>query len=110
MSISISEPMRITLDALYEGRPAPPEALAALTEKERAEVASLVRTANVVSLSLNQPEPTAEMEAAALSRAHQAMAKIPSAPANTGGNTENKPESKSDTGNWFTRLFKKPSP
>src|SRR5580698_10218766 len=73
MSISISEPMRITLDALYQGEPAPPEILACLTEDERAQVASLVRTANVVSVSLNQPTPTADMEAAALARAHQAL-------------------------------------
>ena len=124
--------MRVTLDALYQGQPAPPEALASLTEAERAQVASLVRTANVVRISLNQPTPSAEMEAAALARAHQAMASrpgpaIPPLPvdeavalaraqqaqakklaAAAAMPQTDKQDKETDGGNWFTRLFKKP--
>ncbi|MBC8135412.1 MAG: hypothetical protein H8F28_05915 [Fibrella sp.] len=113
MSISISEPMRIALDALYEGKPAPPEVLASLTDAERAEVASLARTARVVGLSLNQPIPTSEMESSALARAHEEMAKkTVTAPPSSNTNSSDKgtpPASggNNDTGNWFTRLFKK---
>ncbi len=103
MSISISEPMRVCLDALYEGKPAPPDALASLSENERAEVASLARTARLVTASLQQPVPTAEMEASALARAHEAMAqKGRASPA-----TETPSGAITDTGNWFTRWFKK---
>lgn len=112
MSISISEPMRIALDALYEGKPAPPEVLASLTDAERAEVASLARTARVVGLSLNQPIPTSEMESSALARAHEEMAKKAAAAAavNNAGSDKGSASSQSsnDSGNWFTRLFKKP--
>jgi len=125
MSISISEPMRITLDALYEGHAAPAEAVAALTPAERDEVTRLVRTANLARSSLNQPIPTAEMEAAALQRAHQAMANRiatgapasksapakasppkPITPAPIASRTEK--EKEADEANWFARLFKKP--
>lgn len=112
MSISISEPMRIALDALYEGKPAPPEVLASLTDAERAEVASLARTARVVGLSLNQPIPTSEMESSALARAHEEMAKKAAAAAASNSTSSDKgsasSQSSNDTGNWFTRLFKKP--
>ncbi|MBC7807001.1 MAG: hypothetical protein H7145_12715 [Akkermansiaceae bacterium] len=114
MSISISEPMRVALDALYEGKPAPPEVLASLTDAERAEVASLARTARVVGLSLNQPIPTAEVETSALARAHEEMAKkavaTPARPANSSGDKGSASPSGggNDSGNWFTRLFKKP--
>ncbi|MBC8141496.1 MAG: hypothetical protein H7Y38_08655 [Armatimonadetes bacterium] len=102
MSISISEPMRVCLDALYEGKPAPEGVLASLSESERAEVASLARTARLVGLSLNQPIPTTEMEASALARAHDAMAQRGATSSATAT-----PEGTADTGNWFTRLFKK---
>lgn len=101
MSISTSEPMRVVLDALYEGRPAPPDALATLTDDERAEVASLARTARIVGLSLNQPVPTTEMESSALARAHDAMAQ-------KGASPPVQSTERADDGNWFTRLFKKP--
>ena len=102
--------MRVALDALYAGKPAPPEVLAALTEAERAEIASLARTARVVGLSLNQPIPTTEMEASALARAHEEMAKkAATAPSPNSGNDKNtSAHTGADSGNWFTRLFKKP--
>jgi len=71
---TISEPMRRVLDALLAGEPVPPEAQARLTDAERAEVASLARTAHLTKLTLAKPEPTAEMEAASLARAHAAFA------------------------------------
>lgn len=105
--------MRVALDALYEGKPAPPEVLASLSDAERAEVASLARTARVVGLSLNQPIPTSEMESAALERAHEEMAKkIAASPRATPGGGDKAPAPPgaggNDSGNWFTRLFKKP--
>ena len=99
--------MRVALDALYEGKTAPPELLATLTDEERAEVASLARTARFVGLSLNQPVPTAEMQASALARAHAEMASRPVAshfpqpPLPSEGEGGKDP----DVGNWFTRLF-----
>jgi hypothetical protein len=109
MSISISEPMRVALDALYEGKPAPPEVLASLTDAERAEVASLARTARIVGLSLNQPVPTSEMEASALARAHEEMAKkaATALPVKSADKNAPSPSGNNDFGNWFTRLFKK---
>ena len=101
MNVSISEPMRHALDALYEGIPAPPEVYAALTPDERAEVASLARTASFVRLSLNQPVPTVETEAAALARAHEAMRRQTPA-----SRQDEKPAPEGE--NWFTRLFRKP--
>ena len=71
---TISEPMRRVLDALLAGEPVPPEAQARLTDAERAEVAALARTAHLTKLTLAKPEPTAEVEAAALARAHAAFA------------------------------------
>lgn len=98
--------MRVALDALYAGKPAPPEVLAALTEAERAEIASLARTARVVGLSLNQPIPTAEMEASALARAHEEMTK--KAAAAPASHSTSSGDTGTESGNWFTRLFKKP--
>ncbi len=111
--------MRVALDALYEGKPAPPEVLSALTDAERTEIASLARTARVVGLSLNQPVPTAEMQASALARAHEEMAKKPpptprdrgnpaDRPGSADGSTQRSAGSDAEGGNWFTRLFKKP--
>ena len=106
--------MRVALDALYEGKPAPPEVLASLTDAERAEVASLARTARVVALSLNQPIPTTEMESSALARAHEEMAKKiaaappPPPPNKHSGENASASGGGNDSGNWFTRLFKKP--
>ncbi len=105
--------MRIALDALYEGKPAPPEVLASLSDAERTEIASLARTARVVGLSLNQPIPTTEMEVSALARAHAEMARKPPAPVaaekTLSSNTTSPGERvEHEEGNWFTRLFKKP--
>lgn len=65
--------MRRVVDALLAGEPVPPDAHAVLTEAERAEVASLARTAHLTKLTLARPEPSAEMEAASLERAHAAF-------------------------------------
>ena len=105
MSISISEPMRVALDALYEGKPAPPEVLASLTDDERAQVASLARTARFVGLSLNQPVPTSEMQASALARAHAEMAARPASLSSNPNLSEKRGEPEPNRGNWFTRLF-----
>ena len=104
--------MRIALDALYENKPAPPDVLASLSDDERAEIASLARTARLVGLSLNQPVPTAEMQASALARAHEAMAARPDsrtvAPPISRPADAAQPVESAANGNWFTRLFKKP--
>ena len=72
MEKTISKSMQRVVDALVAGEPVPAEAQAALTDAERSEVAALARTAHLTKLTLARPEPTAEMEAAALARARDA--------------------------------------
>ncbi|MES2464523.1 MAG: hypothetical protein V4671_28510 [Armatimonadota bacterium] len=72
MEKTISKTMQRVVDALVAGEPVPAEAQAALTDAERSEVAALARTAHLTKLTLAKPEPTAEMEAAALARARDA--------------------------------------
>jgi hypothetical protein len=75
-----SEAMRRVVDALLEGQPAPPDAQAALTEAERAEVAALARTAHFAAATLRRPDPPDGAEAAALDRARRALAARPPSP------------------------------
>ena len=72
MEKTISKSMQRVVDALVAGEPVPADAQAALTDAERSEVAALARTAHLTKLTLARPEPTAEMEAAALARARDA--------------------------------------
>lgn len=83
----LSDPLRRVLEALVDGTPAPPDALAALTDGERAEMAALLRTSHFVRLTFQAaPGPTAEAEATALARAREALAQrgFPVAPAGAG--------------------------
>lgn len=77
---SLSEPMRRIVEALVEGVPVPSDAEAALTPEERAEVASLARTANLTYLTLQQPDPPADAEARSLARARDALSQRPPTP------------------------------
>ena len=72
MEKTISKSMQRVVDALVAGEPVPADAQAALPEAERGEVAALARTAHLTKLTLARPDPTAEMEAAALARARDA--------------------------------------
>ena len=72
MEKTISKSMQRVIDALVAGETVPADAHAALTDAERSEVAALARTAHLTKLTLARPEPTAEMEAAALARARDA--------------------------------------
>lgn len=72
MEKTISKSMQRVVDALVAGEPVPADAQAAMTDAERSEVAALARTAHLTKLTLARPEPTAEMEAAALARARDA--------------------------------------
>ena len=69
-----SDGKRRVLDALLEGMPPPPDAQAALTETERAEIAALARTAHLTRLTLRKPDPAPDAEAEALRRAQAAFA------------------------------------
>lgn len=81
-----SEAMRSVVEALIEGKTAPPEAQAALTDAERAEVAALARTAHLTRLTMHKPDPSPTVEAAALSRAQQTLAaRAPITEPNLGG-------------------------
>lgn len=106
MDLTISEPMRRVLDALYAGEPVPPDAQAALSEEERAQVAALARTAHLTRLTLNKPEPSAEVEAAALRKAHEAMAAHQQ---RVGGPATSPAADPKARPSWIDRLFgKKP--
>lgn len=96
----ISEPLRRVLEALIEGAPPPPDAQAALTEAEKAEVAALVRTARLTHLTLQQPEPPTGAAEAALARAQDALAKHPAL-----GATDEEP--RSPLREWWDRLLKR---
>ena len=88
------------LEALIEGAPPPPDAQAALTEEERAEVAALVRTARLTHLTLQQPDPPTGAADAALARAQDALAKHPLTGASEG-------EARSPLREWWDRLLKR---
>jgi len=105
MDLTISEPMRRVLDALYAGEPVPSDAQAALSDEERAQVAALARTAHLTRLTLQRPDPSAEVEAAALRKAHEAMA----AQLQRGGGLASSPASdpKAPRPSWLDRLFGK---
>jgi sugar phosphate isomerase/epimerase len=77
---ALSDPMRRIVEALVEGIPVPPDAEAALTPDERAEVGALVRTANLTYLTLQQPDPPTEAEARSLARAQDALSQRPPVP------------------------------
>lgn len=76
--------MRRVLDALLDGQPAPPDAQAALSDAEQAQVAALARTAQVTRLTLQRPEPTAEIEQRSFDRVQQALATGASRPVPSG--------------------------
>jgi hypothetical protein len=69
----VSPSMQHVLDAMLEGASAPPEALGELTDDERAELASLARTANLTALTLHLPDPNPDAVARALARAEREM-------------------------------------
>ena len=70
-----SEALRRVMDALLDGLPPPPDAQAALTETERAEVAGLVRTANLTRLTL-QTASTPEQENGEIASLEKAQAAL----------------------------------
>jgi hypothetical protein len=69
----LSEPMWRVLSALMEGETPPPDALAALTQEEQAEIAALGRTAHLAYLTLHQSEPSTAAEEKALDRARKEL-------------------------------------
>jgi hypothetical protein len=80
----LSEPMQRVLAALIEGQAPPPDADAALTEAERAEIAALGRTAHLTYIALHQPEPSTVAEEKALDRARKELARRQTASAGNG--------------------------
>ncbi len=74
---TLSAPMRQVLEALLEGLPAPPDALAALSSDEKAEVAAFVRATHLIRLTLQSPLPSEEAEAASLARARAVATRLP---------------------------------
>lgn len=70
-----SEALRRVMDALLDGLPPPADAQAALTEAEQAEVAGLVRTANLTRLTLQAASTPdgGNGESAALDKAQAAL-------------------------------------
>jgi hypothetical protein len=99
--------MRRVLDALYAGEPVPSDAQAALSDEERAQVAALARTAHLTRLTLQRPDPSAEVEAAALRKAHEALAAQHQR--GGGGGIASSPASdpKGPRPSWLDRLFGK---
>ena len=95
----ISEPMRRVAEALIEGVTPPPDAQAALTVEERAEIAALVRTARLTNLTLHQPEAAPEVEAQAWSKAQEALKERPAIPV-----PEDAPRSR--LREWLERVLK----
>ncbi len=98
----MTEPMRRVLDALAEGVPAPPDAQAALTEAERAEIASLARTTHLAHLTLQQPAPPNEAEQASLGRAQAALENRPAPVGPKEG-----PEPPRKRAGWLGRFFRR---
>ena len=79
MEGTTSTAMQRVRDALLEGNPVPPEAHAALTDEERAEVAGLAVTATLVYTALQTPDPPAEAEASSLKQVTEIVAAQPPA-------------------------------
>lgn len=104
---TMSEPMRQVMEALVAGLPAPPDAQAALTEAEQAEVAALVRTAHLTRLSLDRSRPPEGAEDAARARAEAALAANPPDPAEVERFRRKNPEGKPAGGvrTWLDRVF-----
>jgi hypothetical protein len=73
----ISDAARRVAEALIEGSPPPPDARAALTPLEQAEIAALVRTARLTYLALHQPEPGDAAEESAWAKAKDALQSRP---------------------------------
>lgn len=71
-----SPALQRALDALVSGDTARPEELAALSTEEKTELTGLARTARLTHLTLANPEPTQELEAEALARAQERLAKV----------------------------------
>jgi hypothetical protein len=76
----MSPALRRVLDALLTGATVAEADRNALTEAEQAELASLVRTARLVRVSLHQPEPTAESAENALHQALDALGRTGARP------------------------------
>lgn len=72
----LSPTLRRVLDSLLEGQAVTPADRAALSEAEWNELRALARTAHLTTLTLHQPEPSAETEAAALAQAQKVLQQI----------------------------------
>jgi sugar/nucleoside kinase (ribokinase family) len=94
--------MRRVLEAMLDDAPAPPDALESLTDEERAEIASLARTANLTALTLHQPDPDPDAAEKALERAEKALERRGPVPPIT--QTEPPQETRR---NWLERLLKR---
>lgn len=99
---TLSRPMRLALEALLDDAPPPADALAALTDEERAELASLARTANLTSLTLHQPDPNPDAQANAWAQAEKALDRRAAAPSPPPAAPPPKPRR-----NWLDRLLKR---
>ena len=91
------------MDALLDGLPPPADAQAALSDAERDEVAGMVRTANLMRLTLHaaaEAEKTENGENAALQKAQVALQNRVPLSATVGENGSAAP-------NWWTRLLKR---
>lgn len=73
----ISEAAQRVAEALIAGDPPPPDAQAALSNEEKAEIAAMIRTARLTYLTLHQPEPGADAEEKALAKAKDALQNRP---------------------------------
>ena len=79
-SDSLSPAYQRALDALLSGETATQPDASALTPDEQTELIGLARTARLTHLTLQRPEPTHELEAEALARAQEKLARVGSRP------------------------------
>lgn len=90
------------LDALLSGETAAREDASALTPEEQTELIGLARTARLTHLTLQNPEPTYELETESLARAQEKLARVGSRPLPPG--TSPAPVSLTDKlRRWFHR-------
>jgi hypothetical protein len=105
----MSEPLRRVMEALVAGLPAPPDAQAALSEDEKAQVAAMGRTSRLVKVALDKGEPPPGAEEAARARAQAALEKRPPTAADQTRFQQNNPDVSEAGGlrGWWNRLRRK---
>jgi hypothetical protein len=99
---TMSPAARRVVEALIEGAPVSPHDREALTEAERAEVASFARTAHLTRLTLQNENPDPTAEQASLDRARTQLASRPP------GTVSPQPPATTPTGGfpaWVKRLI-----